>query len=73
MTDTALKHVLHYNCPEWNDSIRSAWSEAGYTFDLGGDKLWEWIISGHLNVVREIADREVKRLELQVALQSKKP
>jgi len=37
---------LHYKCPKWGDSISSARSEVGFSFELKGDKLWEWLASG---------------------------
>lgn len=62
MAETALERVLHYKCPEWGDSIRSARSEVGFSFELKGDKLWEWLASGGDEKVKEAANREVMKL-----------
>lgn len=56
---------MHYKCPEWGDSVRSARSEAGFSFELQEHELWEWLVSGGYDKVKEIADREVKKLGVE--------
>ena len=65
MAETALECVLHYNCPEWNDSIRAARLEAGFSFDLPDEALWAWLISGGHTRVMEIAERETRNLNVE--------
>lgn len=65
MAKTALERVSHYKCPEWNDSIRSARSEVGFSFDLQNQALWEWLVSGGHTSVREITDRETRNLNVE--------
>lgn len=65
MAETALEHVLHYECPEWNDSIRSARSEVGFSFDLREHELWGWLVSGVHMKVRAIADKETRKLNVE--------
>lgn len=62
MAEKALENVLHYKCPEWNESIRSARSEVGFSFDLRGRQLWEWLVSGGHTKVLEVTGREVTKL-----------
>ena len=62
MAEKALENVLHYKCPEWNGSIRSARAEVGFSFDLRGRQLWEWLVSGGHTKVLEVTGREVTKL-----------
>ena len=65
MAEKALENVLHYKCPEWNGSIRSAQSEVGFSFDLRGRELWEWLVSGGHAKVLEVTGREVTKLGVE--------
>ena len=65
MAEIALERVLHYKYPEWGDSVRSARSEAVFSFELREHELWEWLVSGGHEKVKEIADREVKKLGVE--------
>ena len=65
MTEKALERVLHYKCPEWNNSIRSARSEADFSFDLLDRELWGWLVSGGHEKVKEITDRETRNLGVE--------
>ncbi len=64
MAETAIERILHYKCPEWGDSVRSARPEVGFSFELNDDDLWEWLISGGNEKVKEVANREVMKLEV---------
>ena len=62
MAETALERVLHYKCPEWGDSVKSARSEVGFSFELQDGELWKWLVSGGHEKVKEAANREVVKL-----------
>jgi hypothetical protein len=62
MAETAIERVLHYKCPEWGDSIRSTRAEVGFSFELPDDRLWQWLVSGGHEKVKEVASREVTKL-----------
>ena len=65
MAETAIERVLHYKCPEWGDSVRSARSEVGFSFELQDDELWKWLVSGGHEKVKEVANREVRKLGVE--------
>lgn len=62
MAEKALEDVLHYKCPEWNGSVRSARAEVGFSFELRGHELWEWLVSGGHTKVLEVTGREITKL-----------
>ncbi|MFC1870812.1 hypothetical protein ACFLYF_00180 [Chloroflexota bacterium] len=62
MAEKAIERALHYKCPEWASSVRSARDEVGFSFDLRGHRLWDWLVSGGHMRATEIAEREVIKL-----------
>jgi len=65
MSCTALERVLHQQCPEWRESIKSTRAAVGFSFQMPDEELWQWLVSGGHTTVKELAAIEVQKLGVE--------